>query len=49
MELLVIKVEQEEASPLAEEASWLGSPGPDRSASASALSATQRLLDPGRR
>ncbi|XP_052012329.1 zinc finger protein with KRAB and SCAN domains 3 [Apodemus sylvaticus] len=31
MELLVIKVEQEEASPLAEEASWLGSPGPDRS------------------
>lgn len=31
MELLVIKVEQEEVSPLAEEASWLGSPGPDRS------------------
>ena len=31
MELLVIKVEQEEASPLAEETSWLGSPGPDRS------------------
>ncbi|GAB1297963.1 Zinc finger with KRAB and SCAN domains 4 [Apodemus speciosus] len=29
--LLVVKVEQEEASPLAEEASWLGSPGPDRS------------------
>ncbi|XP_021505483.1 zinc finger protein with KRAB and SCAN domains 4-like [Meriones unguiculatus] len=28
---LVVKVEQEEASPLAEEASWLGSPGPDRS------------------
>ena len=31
MELLVIKVEQEESSPLAEETSWLGSPGPDRS------------------
>ncbi|XP_006988942.1 zinc finger protein with KRAB and SCAN domains 4-like [Peromyscus maniculatus bairdii] len=29
--LLVVKVEQEEASPLAEEASWLGSPEPDRS------------------
>ncbi|EDL32649.1 zinc finger protein with KRAB and SCAN domains 4 [Mus musculus] len=29
--LLVVKVEQEEASPLAEETSWLGSPGPDRS------------------
>ncbi|XP_051025177.1 zinc finger protein with KRAB and SCAN domains 3-like [Acomys russatus] len=29
--LLVVKVEQEEASPLAEEASWLGSPGLDRS------------------
>ena len=28
--LLVVKVEQEEASPLAE-TSWLGSPGPDRS------------------
>uniref|UniRef100_A0A8C6R3L4 Zinc finger with KRAB and SCAN domains 3 n=1 Tax=Nannospalax galili TaxID=1026970 RepID=A0A8C6R3L4_NANGA len=31
MDLLVIKVEQEEASPLDEEAGWLGSPGPDRS------------------
>ncbi|KAL6092237.1 hypothetical protein STEG23_026765 [Scotinomys teguina] len=29
--LLVVKVEQEEASPLTEEASWLGNPGPDRS------------------
>ncbi|XP_032740751.1 zinc finger protein with KRAB and SCAN domains 3-like [Rattus rattus] len=28
---LVVKVEPEEASQLAEEASWLGSPGPDRS------------------
>nr|XP_012807228.1 zinc finger protein with KRAB and SCAN domains 4 isoform X1 [Jaculus jaculus] len=33
MELLVIKVEEDEASPLAEDeaARWLGSPGPDRS------------------
>ncbi|XP_028645105.1 zinc finger protein with KRAB and SCAN domains 4-like [Grammomys surdaster] len=29
--LLVVKVEQEETSPLAEEVSWLGSPGPDSS------------------
>ena len=27
--LLVVNVELEEVSPLAEEASWLGSPGPD--------------------